>query len=127
MTRRMLRAKIHRVRVTATRLDYEGSLGIAKELMEASGIVPWEEVQVAVVSTGQRFTTYAFQTPPGTGVSLHGAAARLGAVNDLVIVMSYADVEERLVPVHHPVTVLMEDDGLTMREAPRRTAGRESA
>jgi aspartate 1-decarboxylase len=115
MTHRMLRAKIHRVRITATRLDYEGSLGIAKELMEASGILPWEEVQVAILPTGQRFTTYAFETPPGTGISLYGAAARLGSVNDLAIVMTYADIDEDRAVSHRPVTVHMEDDGLTMK------------
>jgi aspartate 1-decarboxylase len=111
----MLRAKIHRVRITATQLEYEGSLGIAKELMEASGILQWEEVQVAVLSTGQRFTTYAFEAPPGTGVALYGAAARLGSVNDLVIVMSYADIEGHLAQSHRPTTVHMRDDGITMK------------
>ncbi len=115
MTRRVLRAKIHRVRVTATRLDYEGSLGIAKELMEAAGIAQWEEVQVAILSTGERFTTYAFEAPPRTGVSLHGAAARLGQVNDLAIVMSYASIDERDLAAHRPIVIHMEDDGLTMK------------
>lgn len=115
MMRRMLRAKIHRVRITATHLDYEGSLGIARELMEASGILPWEEVQVVNISTGERFTTYAFEADPGSGVSLYGAAARLGVENDLAIVMSYADMEETQALSHRPVTVHMEADGLTMR------------
>ncbi|MBN1424993.1 aspartate 1-decarboxylase [Candidatus Fermentibacteria bacterium] len=115
MMRRMLRAKIHRVRITATYLDYEGSLGIARELMEASGILPWEEVYVANVTTGERFTTYAFETPPKTGVALYGAAARLGAVDDLAIVMTYAGVDDANAASHRPVVVRMEDDGITMR------------
>lgn len=126
MMRRVLRSKIHRVKVTGTFLDYEGSLGVAQELMEAASLSPWEEVQVVVLSTGERFTTYASPTAPGTGVSLYGAAARLAMVNDLVIVMSFGLVSEEELAAHSVVLVAMGEDGVTVREV-RRTAARADA
>lgn len=115
MKRSVLRAKIHRVMVTDSQLDYNGSLGIAEELMDAADIVAGEEVLVANIATGARFTTYAITSPPGTGVILNGAAARLGEIGDRVIVMCFCTVNDNEARNFAPLAVLMEEDGLTIQ------------
>jgi len=115
MNRRILRAKIHRVLITDSRLDYDGSLGIAEELMNAADIVAGEEVLVANIATGARFVTYAITAPSGSGVILNGAAARLGEIGDTVIVMCFGTVPEEEARNVVPSVVLMEDDGVTIR------------
>ncbi len=94
MQRIMLHAKIHRVRVTETALDYVGSITLDPDLLEAAGIMPNEKVLVANVSTGARGETYAIEGARGSGeVCLNGAAARLAHIGDLVIVMAFAVVD----------------------------------
>jgi aspartate 1-decarboxylase len=91
----MLRAKIHRATLTGTDLDYEGSITIDRELLDAADLMPGEQVQVLNLSNGQRFVTYVIEAPAGSGtVLLNGPAARLGAAGDLVIVLSYCAVSE---------------------------------
>ena len=104
MLRTMCRAKIHRASLTQTDLHYEGSITIDEALLESADILPYEQVQVVNVNTGGRFETYVIPGPRDSGViGLNGAAARLGAVGDLVIIMSYALCTEeearQLVPV----------------------------
>jgi aspartate 1-decarboxylase len=95
MLRRMCRAKIHRATITSSRLDYEGSIEIDSALMAAAGILPHEMVLVANLSNGERFETYVIPGRAKSGViGLNGAAARLGAPGDKVIVMSVAWMEE---------------------------------
>ncbi|MHB2033389.1 MAG: aspartate 1-decarboxylase [Gemmatimonadaceae bacterium] len=95
MRRTMCKSKIHRAIITGADLAYEGSLTIDRNLMDAADILPYEKVQVVNVNTGSRLETYAIEGDPGTGtVQLNGAAARLGAVGDPVIVMSYAEYDE---------------------------------
>lgn len=93
MERTMLRAKIHRAQVTASDLNYEGSITLSTELLEESGILPNEQVQVVNLMNGARFTTYAIPGDPGT-VQVNGPAARLAQVGDLVIVMAFAGCSE---------------------------------
>ncbi len=96
MQRIMCKAKIHRVRVTKVDLHYEGSIGIDKNLLKASDIYPYEIVQVVNVNNGSRFETYAFEEPAGSGIiGLYGAAARLGKVGDIVIILSNALMDEK--------------------------------
>jgi aspartate 1-decarboxylase len=91
----MLRAKIHRATLTGTDLDYEGSITIDRELLDAADLMPGEQVQVLNLSNGQRFVTYVIEAPAGSGtVLLNGPAARLGAAGDLVIVLAYCAVSE---------------------------------
>lgn len=116
MTRSMLRAKIHRVKITEACLDYDGSLGIAQELMDAADILPGEEVLVANLACGERFTTYAIPEGEGRGVVLNGAAAHLGRVGDLVIVMCFCQVDEDRAKNTVPHVVLMQEDGLHIKE-----------
>lgn len=86
----LCRAKIHRARITDANLDYEGSISVDAELLEAAGIVPYEKVQVVNVNNGTRLETYVIQSKGGSGeVCLNGPAARLGQVGDLIIVIAY--------------------------------------
>ncbi|MCL2150293.1 MAG: aspartate 1-decarboxylase [Dehalococcoidia bacterium] len=95
MTRNMLKSKIHRARVTNVHLDYEGSITIDASLLKAADILPYEEVSVLNVNTGARFTTYAIAGRPGAGqVELNGAAARLAAKDDIVIILAYTSLPD---------------------------------
>ena len=91
----MLKSKIHRARVTGNNIDYEGSLTIDKKLMEEANILLYEQVQVLNLNNGARLTTYAIEGEAGSGViCLNGAAARLGAKGDLLIILTYCHIEE---------------------------------
>ena len=93
MTVQLLKAKLHRIRVTEADLDYEGSLTLDPDDMEAVGIVPYEKILVADLENGNRFETYAIAGRRGSRVCcLNGAAARLGKVGDRLIVMCFAQV-----------------------------------
>lgn len=95
--RKMCKSKIHRVTVTECDLDYEGSITLDPDLMEAADIVPYEQVMVANLSNGHRFETYAIEGPRGSGtVCINGAAARLANEGDLVIVISSTYVDEKV-------------------------------
>ncbi len=95
MQRLMLRSKIHRAQLTGTDLDYEGSITIDRDLLEAAGILPGEQVHVLNLNNGQRMITYAIEAPAGSGtVLLNGPAARLGMPGDPVIVLAYGVVSE---------------------------------
>ena len=90
MYRSMLKSKIHRARVTEANLDYEGSLTLDRSLMEKADIRPFEQVRIYNISTGDRFETYVMEGKPGSRiVCLNGAAARKGAVGDLIIIATY--------------------------------------
>ena len=91
----MLKSKIHRARVTGVNIDYEGSITIDKELMEEADILPYEQVQVLNINNGARFETYAIEAEPGRGeISIKGAAARLAAIGDTIIILSYCHIED---------------------------------
>jgi aspartate 1-decarboxylase len=89
----MLRSKIHRATLTGTELDYEGSISIDRDLLEAADILPGEQVHVLNLNNGERLITYAIEAPAGSGtVLLNGPAARLGMAGDPVIVLAYCAV-----------------------------------
>ena len=93
----VLKSKIHRVRVTQANLNYVGSITIDEELMEAANMIEGEKVQILDINNGERFETYIIKGERGSGcICLNGAAARKVAVDDLVIIVSYAlmDFEE---------------------------------
>ena len=91
----MLKSKLHEACVTQADLIYEGSLGIDVELMEMVGLHPYEKILVSNVNNGARFETYAISEAFGSRrIILNGAAARLGAVGDRIIIMSFAKVDE---------------------------------
>ncbi len=93
--RTMLKGKIHRARVTQVDVDYEGSITIDKSLMEVSDILPYEQVEVLNINNGARFNTYAIEAEPCSGIiCINGAAARLAAKGDIVIILSYCHVPD---------------------------------
>jgi aspartate 1-decarboxylase len=96
MQLRLLKGKIHRARVTGADLNYEGSIEIDSALMEAAGIVPFEQVDIWNLSNGERFSTYALAAPKGSGtIGLNGAAARKVQVGDEIIVAAFASMTEK--------------------------------
>jgi len=93
--RTMLKSKIHRARVTGANIEYEGSITIDKKLMEAADILPYEQVHVVNINNGARFDTYVIEGEEGSGeICLNGAAARLAAKGDTVIILSYCHVDD---------------------------------
>ena len=110
MMRWMCKSKIHRATITEANLDYEGSITVDENLLEAAGIAPYEMVQVFNLNNGERFETYAIPGPKGSGaICLNGAAARLGVVTDKVIIISTAMVDESEVPSFSPKVVFVDD------------------
>jgi len=91
----MLKSKLHQARITDANVEYEGSLGIDVELMEAVGLHPYEKILIANINNGSRLETYAISDPFGSRrIVLNGAAARLGAIGDRIIIMSFCSVDE---------------------------------
>jgi aspartate 1-decarboxylase len=105
----LLKAKIHRAKVTDACLDYEGSLSIDRTLMDLADIAPYEQVNVYNVNNGERFETYAISAPAGSGeICLNGAAARKGHPGDLVIIATYGLLDEAEVGRHEPRIVMVD-------------------
>ena len=110
MQRTLLKSKIHRATVTDANLTYEGSLTIDAVLMEKADILPYEQVEIANISNGERFNTYAIKGKPNSGdICLNGAAARLGSKGDLVIIMTYITLPEEKILHHRPLLVLVDE------------------
>jgi aspartate 1-decarboxylase len=110
MLRSMLQAKLHRVRVTEADLHYEGSCGIDRQLLEVSGMKPFQYIELYNISNGERFSTYVIEAPRGSGViSLNGAAARKAMVGDLLIICAYSQYDEAELATYSPVVVLVDD------------------
>jgi aspartate 1-decarboxylase len=104
----MMKAKIHRAAVTQCDLNYEGSISLDKDFLDATGILPNERVDVLNINTGARFTTYAIEAAAGSRmIGINGAAARLAQMGDLVIIISYAQMNEAEAKVHRPSILMM--------------------
>jgi aspartate 1-decarboxylase len=100
MQRTMLKSKIHRVTCTHCEVHYEGSCAIDQNLLDAADIKEYQQIDIYNINNGQRFTTYAIAGQRGSGIiSVNGAAARLAAPGDLLIIASYATYNE--VELHH--------------------------
>ncbi|HET6410929.1 MAG TPA: aspartate 1-decarboxylase [Anaeromyxobacter sp.] len=111
MRRTFLKSKIHRATVTDADLDYEGSVTIDEDLLEAAGIWEHEAVQVWNVTRGSRLETYALRGERGSGVvCINGAAAHLNRPGDKVILASFAELEESEARTHKPVVVLVNSE-----------------
>ena len=111
MTRSLLRSKLHSATVTEADPDYEGSITIDAELLQAADIAVYERVLVANVANGERFETYAIPGPAGSGtIGLNGAAARLGQPGDVVIIMAFAALDASEVAHMRPYVVLLDRD-----------------
>ena len=110
MIKTMLQAKLHRVKLTQAVIDYEGSCGIDEDLLDASGILPNQYIEIYNIANGARLSTYAIRAPRGSGeISLNGAAARLGTVGDLLIICAYSGYDDAEVARHQPVVVLVDE------------------
>ena len=106
----MLKAKIHRARVTQCDMNYEGSISIDQDWLDEVGILPNEQVDVLNINTGARFTTYAISADRGSKtIGVNGAAARLAQPDDLVIILAYAKMDEAAARAHNPVVFLAEN------------------
>jgi aspartate 1-decarboxylase len=106
MRRTMLKSKIHRATITASDLNYVGSITIDADLLDASDIREHEKVHVLDIDNGARFETYTIAGRRGSGeVQVNGAAARLVHAGDKVIVVSYADYEEAELEAYEPIVV----------------------
>ena len=110
MLRTICKSKIHRATVTEANVHYTGSLTLDAELMRAADLVPYEQVQVVDVDNGARIVTYCIEGPPGSGtVCVNGAAARLIAAGDKVIVIAYAQVTPEELEALAPKVVLLDE------------------
>ncbi|MBZ4418064.1 aspartate 1-decarboxylase [Myxococcus sp. RHSTA-1-4] len=109
MRRILFKSKIHRATVTQADLDYEGSVTIDRDLLRAADILPYEKVAVWNVTRGTRLETYALEGPPGSGViCINGAAAHLNQPGDLVILATFAEVEESELAGWKPTVVFVD-------------------
>jgi len=111
------KSKIHRAIVTEADLNYEGSVTIDSDLMDAADILPHEQVQILNVNNGERFDTYALRGPRGSGViCLNGPAARLAHVGDTVIILTYAVMEREELLRHVPTVVFVDEKNRIRRQ-----------
>ncbi|MDO8349660.1 MAG: aspartate 1-decarboxylase [Gallionella sp.] len=110
MQRIMLKAKLHRVRVTHSELHYEGSCAIDDDLLDAADIREYQQIDIYNVSNGERFTTYAIRAQRGSGIiSVNGAAAHKANPDDILIIASYAMYSELELQKFHPQLVYVNE------------------
>ena len=114
----MLKAKLHQATVTGADIDYEGSIAIDRYLLDASGVLPHEQVDVLNISTGGRLTTYAIEAPRGSReVAVNGAAARLVQTGDRVIIVAYCQLPAEEARNYRPSVVVLGDGNTIERMA----------
>jgi aspartate 1-decarboxylase len=116
MQRHLMKSKIHRATITSADLDYEGSLTVDQDLLDAADLIKGEEVQVVNLNNGERFSTYVIPGLRGSGVvQLNGAAARLGLPGDLVILISYGVFTAEEAAGHVPRVVFVDERNRIIR------------
>ncbi|WP_341501990.1 aspartate 1-decarboxylase [Gallaecimonas sp. GXIMD4217] len=109
MQRVMLQGKLHQARVTHAVLEYEGSCAIDQDLLDAAGILEYEEIQIYNIDNGERFTTYAISGERGSKViSVNGAAAHKAGAGDRVIICAYVRLDGEEVKSHKPSLVYLD-------------------
>ncbi|RME64671.1 MAG: aspartate 1-decarboxylase [Nitrospirae bacterium] len=117
MFRTVLHSKIHLAKVTDCRLDYEGSLSLDEDLIEAAGMAPYEQVHVSNLNNGERFITYLIPGPRGSRtVMLNGPTARLGMPGDRIVIFSYKLIEEEKIRDHRPKILILDGDNNIVKE-----------
>ena len=110
MQRTMLQAKVHRVRVTQSELHYEGSCAIDDDLLDASGIKEYQQIDIYNVTNGERFTTYAIRAERGSRtISVNGAAAHKAHPGDILIIATYSLYSELELQKYHPSLVYVDE------------------
>ena len=106
----MLKSKLHRATVTEADLDYEGSITIDRDLMDAANLLLNEQVDVLNITNGNRLTTYVIEGERGSGtIGINGAAAHLVGTGDLVIICAYAQMTEEQAKTHTPTVLLLDE------------------
>ncbi|MBR4452761.1 MAG: aspartate 1-decarboxylase [Bacteroidales bacterium] len=109
----LLKSKIHRVKVTEANVNYIGSITIDEDLMDAAHLVEYEKVHVVNVTNGERLITYVIKGERGSGtICLNGAAAHKARIGDIIIILSYAILEENEVKNFQPVCIFPENNHL---------------
>jgi|TARA_B110000483_G_scaffold241769_1_gene325648 aspartate 1-decarboxylase len=107
----MFKSKIHRAKVTDANLNYAGSITIDQDLMERAGMLLHEQVHVVNINNGERFETYIIQGERGSGtMCLNGAAARLAQPDDLIIVITYAQMDQEFAKTYEPIVVHVDEN-----------------
>jgi len=107
----MLKAKLHRARVTHSELEYEGSCAIDGHLLEVSGIREYEQIEIYNASNGERFTTYAIRAEDGSGIiSVNGAAAHKADPGDIVIICAYVGLNQQELASFKPKLVYLDEN-----------------
>jgi aspartate 1-decarboxylase len=110
MQRIMKKSKIHTATITGLELYYEGSVTIDRDLMDAADMLPGEQVQIVNLNNGERFITYTISGERGSGaIELNGPAARLAAVGDKIIIISYGNYENEEAKALEPIVVFVDD------------------
>lgn len=116
MTVKMLKGKIHRATVVQAELDYVGSITIDEELLEAAGILEYEQVQIVDINNGSRFETYTICGERGSGmICLNGAAARCVSTGDKIIIMAYGDYTPEEAEKNRPTVVFVDEENKISR------------
>lgn len=124
----LLKAKIHRATVTESDLNYEGSITVDPDLLDASGILVYEQVDVLNINNGERFTTYTIPGVRGSGdICINGAAARLVQKQDLVIICAYARMQEAEARNYSPAIILVDENNKVKKKIEANTDGRIAA
>ena len=114
----MLKGKLHRACVTHSELEYDGSCAIDSQLLDASGIREYEQIQIYNLANGERFTTYAIRGEAGSRIiSVNGAAAHKAAVGDRVIICAYASYSDAELLNHKPKLVYLDEMNHVVRTA----------
>lgn len=107
----MLKCKLHQARVTHTELDYEGSCAIDADLLDASGILEYEQIHIYNIANGERFSTYAIRGEAGSGmISMNGAAAHKVNCGDRIIICAYGLVDDKEVADYQPTLVYCDEN-----------------
>jgi len=113
MMREFLKAKIHGATITQANINYTGSLSIDEEILEKSGILPNERIYVYNINNGHRFDTYVIKGDKGSReIGLNGAAARLGAIGDRLIIVAYCNLEESEIKNHQARVLILGENNV---------------
>ncbi|HZP11999.1 MAG TPA: aspartate 1-decarboxylase [Nevskiaceae bacterium] len=114
----LLKSKLHRACVTHAELDYDGSCAIDSRLLDAAGILEFEQINIWNVANGERFTTYAIKAEPGSGIiSVNGAAAHKCRVGDRVIIATFTQMEAAQARVFKPRLIYLDETNRIVRTA----------
>lgn len=118
MQSNMLKAKLHKARVTHSELEYEGSCAIDGKLLDLSGIREYEQIHIYNVTNGERFVTYAIRAEEGTGIiSVNGAAAHKADPGDVVIICAYVSLNQQELASYKPRLIYLDEHNSVIRQA----------